>query len=149
MVLVDKFTRYAHFIPLHHPFSAAKVATAYVDTVFKLHSLPKTMISDRDPIFASKFWKELFTRTGTELRMSPAYHQETDDQLERVNQCLESYLQCFAHACPTRWSTFLSLAEFWYNTSPHSALQTSPFVALYGHEPRHWGIEVISTCPVP
>jgi hypothetical protein len=120
-----------------------------MDNVFKLHSLPKIMVSDRDPIFTSKFWKELFAQIGSELRMSSAYHPETDGQSERVNQCLESYLRCFAHACPHRWSQFLSLAEFWYNTSPHSALQTSPFVALYGHEPRHWGIEAISTCQVP
>lgn len=57
MVVVDKFTRYAHFLPLHHPFTAAKVAAVYLDNVFKLHSLPKVMISDRDPIFTSNFWK--------------------------------------------------------------------------------------------
>jgi transposase InsO family protein len=148
MVVVDKFTRYAHFIPLHHPFSAPKVAAAYVDNVFKLHGLPKVIISDRDPIFTSQFWKALFSTLGSELNMSSAYHPETDGQTERVNQCVESYLRCFAHACPRRWCQFLSLAEYWYNTSPHSALQTSPFVALYGHEPRHWGIEAATTCPI-
>lgn len=146
MVVVDKFTRYAHFIPLHHPFNAATVAIAYLDNVFKLHSLPKVMISDRDPIFTSRFWQELFNRVGNELRMSSAYHPETDGQSERVNQCLEIYLRCFAHACPKKWNQWLSLAEFWYNTSYHSSLKTSPFVALYGHEPRHWGIEPDSVC---
>jgi hypothetical protein len=92
MVVVDKFTGYAHFIPLRHPFTAATVATAYVDHVFKLHGLPKVMISDRDPIFTSKFWKELFGQLGSELNMSSAYHPETDGQSERVNQCLECYL---------------------------------------------------------
>lgn len=149
MVVVDKLTRYAHFIPLHHPFTAAKVALAYTDHVFKLHSLPEVIISDRDPIFTSRFWKELFSQIGTELRMSSAYHPETDGQTERVNQCLEIYLRCFTHACPSKWSQYLSLAEYWYNTSTHSALQTSPFVALYGHEPRHWGIEPASVCSVP
>jgi hypothetical protein len=149
MVVVDKFTRYAHFIPLRHPFTAAKVAAAYVDHVWKLHGLPAVMISDRDPIFTSKFWTELFGKVGTELRLSSAYHPETDGQSERVNQCLESYLRCLAHACPQRWSQFLSMAEFWYNTSPHSALKTSPFVALYGHEPRYWGIDANCACPVP
>lgn len=146
MVVVDKFTRYAHFIPLQHPFTAAKVATAYLDNVFKIHSLPKTMISDRDPIFTSRFWKELFSKLGNELRMSSAYHPETDGQSERVNQCLEIYLRCFSHACPRKWSTWLSLAEYWYNTSYHSALKTSPFVALYGHEPRHWGMDTDLAC---
>ena len=55
MVVVDKFTKYAHCIPLHHPFTATKVATTYIDNVSKLHSLPETMISDHDPIFTSKF----------------------------------------------------------------------------------------------
>jgi hypothetical protein len=141
MVVVDKFTHYAHFIPLHHPFSAAKVATAYMDHVFKLHSLPKVMISDRDPIFTSRFWKELFKLLGSELNMSSAYHPQTDGQSERVNQCVETYLRCFAHACPAKWSQHLSLAEYWYNTSEHSAIKMSPFVALYGKEPRHWGID--------
>jgi transposase InsO family protein len=85
MVVVDKFTRYAHFIPLRHPFTAARVATAYLDHVFKLHGLPKVMISDRDPIFTSKFWQALFTQLGSELHMSSAYHPETDGQSERVN----------------------------------------------------------------
>lgn len=146
MVVVDKFTRYAHFIPLRHPFTAAKVASAYIDNVFKLHSLPKTMVSDRDPIFTSRFWKELFTQLGSELCMSSAYHPQTDGQSERVNQCLEVYLRCFTHACQKKWSQFLSLAEYWYNTSYHSAIKMSPFVALYGHEPRHWGLDPTITC---
>jgi hypothetical protein len=88
----------------------------------------------------------LFEKVGTDLRMSSAYHPATDGQSERVNQCLEIYLRCFTHACPRKWSQWLSLAEFWYNTSYHTALKTSPFVALYGHEPRHWGIEADSVC---
>jgi hypothetical protein len=149
MVVVDKYTRYAHFIPLHHPFTAAKVAAAYMTNVFKLHSLPKVMISDRDPIFTSRFWKELFELLGSELRMSSAYHPQTDGQSERVNQCLEIYLRCFTHACPTKWSQYLAFAEYWYNTSYHSAIQMSPFVALYGHEPRHWGLDSSYTCSAP
>jgi hypothetical protein len=148
MVIVDKFTRYAHFIPLHHPFSASKVASVFIDHDVKLHDLTKVLISDRDPIFTSKFWNCLFSQLGSELHMSSAYHPETDGQTERVNQGIESHLRCFAHACPHRWNQFLSLAEYWYNTSSHSALQTSPFIALYGHEPRHWGIEPATTCPI-
>jgi hypothetical protein len=68
MVVVDMFTRFAHFIPLSHPFTAAKVAAAYLNNVFKLHSMPQVMISDRDPIFASRFWKEFFSLMGNNLR---------------------------------------------------------------------------------
>lgn len=149
LVVVDKFTRYAHFLPLSHPFTVAKVAHSYLDNVYKLHGLPAAIISDRDPVFTSKFWKELFLTIGNELKMSTPYHPQTDGQTERVNQCLEIFLRCFIHACPNKWSQFPSLAEYWYNSSYHSALKTNPFVALYDHEPRHWGIEAASTCKIP
>jgi hypothetical protein len=116
-----------------------------MNNIFKLHSIPQVMIFDRDPIFASRFWKELFALMGNDLRMSSACHSQIDDQSERVNQCMEVYLRCFAHACPTQWAQYLSLAEYWYNTSYHSAIKMSPFVALYEHEPRHWGIDAAST----
>ena len=80
--------------------------------------------------------------------MSTAYHPETDGQTERLNQCMETFLYCFVHSCPRKWSTWLSLAEYWYNTAWHSALGKSPFHVLYGHEPRHWGIEASSASPV-
>jgi hypothetical protein len=149
IVVVDKFTRYAHFIPLHHPFTSVKVAVTYLNNVFKLHSMPQVMISDRDPIFASHFWKEIFSLTGNDLRMSCAYHPQTNGQSERVNQCLEIYLRCFTHACPSKWSLFLALAEYSYNTSYHSAIKMSPFVAFYGHEPCHWGLDAASTYSAP
>jgi len=81
--------------------------------------------------------------------MSSAYHPQTDGQTKRVNQCMETYLHCFVHACPARWSSWLSLAEFWYNTSSHSALGRSPFEVLYGHAPCHFGIDPASVCAVP
>lgn len=148
LVVVDKFSRYAHFIPLAHPFSASDVAMAFMDNVFKLHSLPEQIVSDRDRIFNSLFWRQLFHLTGTSLNMSSSYHPETDGQSERVNQCLEGYLRCFAHACPAKWIQWLSLAEFWYNTSMHSSLGKSPFEVLYGRSPRQLGISVDSTCSV-
>ena len=72
--------------------------------------------------------------------MSTSYHPQTDGQTERVNQCLEVYLRCFVHSCPTQWKQWLSLAEFWYNNSIHSATGKSPFLVLYGYEPKHFGI---------
>uniref|UniRef100_J3NB79 Integrase catalytic domain-containing protein n=1 Tax=Oryza brachyantha TaxID=4533 RepID=J3NB79_ORYBR len=146
LVVVDKFSRYAHFVPLAHPFIAPQIASAYVDSIYKLHGLPAAIISDRDRIFTSHFWQELFKAVGTDLRMSTAYHPQTDGQTERVNLCLEAYLRCFVHSKPSHWSKWLALAEFWYNTCFHSALGTSPFVALYGHEPRHLGIDSVDAC---
>jgi len=78
-----------------------------------------------------------------------AYHPQTDEQTERVNQCLEGYLRCTVHACPTKWKDWLPLAEFWYNTSYHSSLNRTPFEVLYGHEPKHFGIDHIQDCAIP
>ena len=70
MVVVDKFTKYVHFIPLAHPYTATQVAQAYLDLVYKLHGLPQVIVSDRDKIFISAVWRELFRLTDTKLMMS-------------------------------------------------------------------------------
>lgn len=149
MVIVDKFSKYAHFLPLSHPFTAYKVAMLFMEHIFKLHGLPESIVSDRDKVFTSTLWKELFRLAGTTLQMSSAYHPQTDGQTERVNQCLEGYLRCFVHSCPNKWKDWLSLAEFWYNTSYHSSLDKTPFEVLYGQPPRHLGIDVMESCVVP
>ncbi|WVZ83942.1 hypothetical protein U9M48_031036, partial [Paspalum notatum var. saurae] len=130
LVVVDTFSKYAHFIPLSHPFTAANVAKLFMENVFKLHGFPHSIISDRDRVFTSQFWQELFKLVGTTLRLSSAYHPQSDGQTERVNQCLETYLRCFVHACPAQWKEWLHLAEFWYNTSFHSSLSKTPFEVL-------------------
>jgi transposase InsO family protein len=144
LVVIDKFTKYSHFIPLRHPFTASTVATAFLNTVYKLHGLPQMIISDRDRIFTSRLWQELFKLTDTTLHMSSAYHPQTDGQTERLNQCLENYLRCFVHSCPKKWYDWLPLAEYWYNTTYHSALGKTPFEVLYGHTPRNFGIDAKS-----
>lgn len=116
---------------------------------FRLHGTPTHIISDRDPVFTSTFWKELFKLANTTLCMSSAYHPQSDGQTERVNQCLETYLRCFIHSCPRQWLKWISLAEFWYNTSQHSSLGRLPFEVLYGHSPRHFGLSNESVSPVP
>lgn len=148
LVVVDKLSRYAHFIPIAHPYSAETVARLYLDNIFKLHSMPKSIISDRDKVFTSTFWKELFRLTGTQLRPSSSYHPQTDGATERVNQSLEAYLRCFAQTCPQCWAQWLSLAEYWYNTNWHSALGKSPFEVLYNHSSRHFGIVPDDACIV-
>lgn len=139
-MVVDKFSKYGHFISLSNPFTAWTVAQLFINNIYKFHGLPQVIISDRDKVFTSTLWQELFKLTDTKLNMSSAYHPQTDGQTERLNQCLETYLHCMVQACPTKWSQWLSQAEFWYNTTYHSALGKTPFEVLYGHPPCHFGI---------
>lgn len=125
---------------LYLTHTALQVAVLFMN-IFKLHGLPQSIVSDRDKIFTSNLWKELFKLLGTNLHMSSAYHLQSDGQSERVNQCVETYLRCFVHSCPAKWSSWLALAEFWYNTSFHSSLGNTPFFVLYGHHPQQLGIE--------
>lgn len=148
MVVVDLFSKYNHFIGLKHPFTALSVAKQFMLHVYKLHGLPTAMVSDQDRIFTSRLWQELFHLAGVELRMSSAYHPQSDGQTERVNQCMETFLCCFANATPSKWFDYLHLAEFWYNTSWHSSLKQTPFFVLYGQTPRQLGLESSATCSV-
>jgi hypothetical protein len=78
LVVVDKFSKFAHFVPLKHPFTALSVAKSYMNNIYKLHGMPLSLISDRDRVFTSNPWKELFGLSGVTLRMSSAYHPQTD-----------------------------------------------------------------------
>lgn len=135
LVVVDRLTKYAEFIALSHPYSVPDVAQAFLDNVFKHHGLPTTIISDQDRIFTSKLWRELFAVLKVTLHYNTSYHPQTDGQSERVNQCLENYLRCMTFQEPQRWLSWLSLAQYWYNTSFHTSLKMSPFQALYGYLP--------------
>jgi transposase InsO family protein len=135
MVIVDRLTKYAHFCALSHPFKASTIATAFMETIQKLHGSPKIIVSDRDPIFTGHFWTELFSCLGTQLAHSSSYHPQFDGQIEIVNKCLEGYLRCFVYDKQTQWFKWLPLAEWWYNTSFHTATKMTPFMTLYGYHP--------------
>lgn len=100
-----------------------------------MHGCPKSIVSDRDAVFLSEFWKELFTLQGVSLNFSSAYHPQSDGQTEVVNRCLETYLGFMCSDRPNLWSKWLPLAEFWYNATFHSATQITLFEAVYGQAP--------------
>lgn len=134
-VVVDRLSKYAHFVPISHPYTAMSVAQIFFDNVFKLHGMPQTIVCDRDPVFTSLFWRELFNLQGTRFNFSSAYHPQTDGQTEVVNRTLEMYLRCFTSSHPKLWIKWLSWAEYCYNTSIHSATGKSPFEIIYGRPP--------------
>jgi hypothetical protein len=148
LVIVDTFSKYSHFLLMLHPFTVTSVAQVFLNQVYRLHGMPSAIISDKDRIFTSKFWHELFRLAGVSLQMSSAYHPQIDGQTERVNQCLETFLHYFVHTCPKQCSKWLPLAEYWYNTSLYSVLNQSPFEVLYGYPPRHFGIQPIDSYQV-
>lgn len=135
LVVVDRFTKGTHFGALTSYFSSHKVTILFLDMICKLHGLPRNIISNRDPIFVSHFWWELLTKCGTNLRMSTSYHSQTNRLNEVLNCTLEQYLHCFIHEALTKWFSYLSLVEWYYNTSVYSFIGVTSFEATYDKPP--------------
>jgi hypothetical protein len=132
MVVVDKITKYAHFIPLKTTHKAVDVADIFMKEVAQLHEIPKTIVSDKDSKFTLNFWKGLFKGFRTNLNFSTTQHPETDGQTERVNRVLEYLFRMYVMDKPSKWEDYLHLVEFAYNNGYQTSLKMSPFEALYG-----------------
>ena len=104
--------------------------------IYSRYKVPKGIISDRNPLFTSKFWSKLCNATKTKYKLSTTYHPQTDNQTERINQELYQYLQNYITNKANIWSRILHKAEFAYNNQKHLTTQVSPFRALYGYNPR-------------
>jgi hypothetical protein len=115
--VVDRFSKYCHFIALGHPYTAESVAQAFFADIIRLHGMPQSMVSDRDPVFTSTFWRELMWLMGTKLHMSSAFHPQSDGQTEAANRIIIMYLRCFTGDRPRQWLRWLSWAEYVYNTA--------------------------------
>ena len=112
------------------------IAKIFMKEIFKLHGLPKAIVSDRDVKFTSNFWKGLFADLGTKLNFSTTYHPQTDGQTERVNQVLKDMLRMYVMDKPIKWEDYLHLVEFAYNNGQKASLGMSPYEALYGRRCR-------------
>jgi hypothetical protein len=135
LVIVDRFSKKAYFLPCNTTITSQGVANLYRDHVFKEHGLPKKVISDRGSQFVSGFMKGLYQNLGIEANPSTAYHPQTDGQTERVNQELEEYLRIYVNERQNDWVDWLPIAQFCHNDRSHSATGFSPFMITTGRHP--------------
>ena len=136
-VFVDRFSKMAHFIPCNTAVTAAGYADIYLKDIYRLHGLPSTITSDRDPRFTSDFWAALHRQLSTKLKMGTAYHPQTDGQSESTIKTLTTLLRAAVlHVGEQEWELSVPLIEFAYNSAPHSSTGLSPFQVVYNRQPR-------------
>jgi len=136
MTVVDLVLKQAHFIPTHTMVTAKGAIWLFLHQVWKLHGLPKCIVSDRGPQFIARFTRELYQLLEIKLASSTAWHPQTNGQTERANQELDQYLQLFVNERQNDWYNLLPMAEFQHNNHVHSATQQPPFLLDTGRTPR-------------
>jgi len=144
-VVVDRFSKMAHFIPCNKSDNASHVANLFFREIVKLHGVPKTIVSDRDVKFVSYFWKTLWSKLGTKLLFSTTCHPQTDGQTEVVNRTLSMLLRTMVKKNLKEWEDCLPHVEFAYNRAVHSTTNLCPFEIVYGFKP----IAPIDLLPLP
>ncbi|GKB92301.1 putative reverse transcriptase domain-containing protein, partial [Tanacetum coccineum] len=135
-VIVDRLTKSAHFLPIRENDPLDKLARLYLNRIVARHGIPMSIIRDRDGRFTSNFWKSFQKALGTVIRMSTAYHPETDGQSERTIETIEDMLRACVIDFGKSWVKHLTLAEFSYNNSYHTSVKAAPYEALYGRKCR-------------
>ena len=135
LVIVDRFSKKAYFLPTNTTVTSQGVANLYKEHIFKEHGLPKKVISDRGPQFVSGFMKGLYTQLGITANPLTAYHPQMDGQTECVNQELEEYLRIYVNEKQNDWVNWLPIAQFCHNDRQHSATGYSPFMITNGRHP--------------
>jgi len=140
LVVVDWFTKIAHFVSTTEKTTAEGLARLFRDNIWRLHRLPESIILDRGPQFVAGLMRELNKMLGIKTKLLTAFHPQTDGQTKRMNQELEQYLQMFIDHHQEQWPEWLGTAEFAYN-KVHSSTKVSPFKVNNGWSPR-MGLEL-------
>ena len=135
-VIVDRLTKSTHFLAVRMTFTLERFCLLYIRETVRLHGVPVSIVSDRDPRFTAHFWKSFQKAMGTRLTMSTAFHPQTDGQSERTIQVLEDMLRACVLDHKGSWEEHLPLVEFAYNNSYQASIQMAPYEALYGRPCR-------------
>ena len=136
LVVVDKLIKYAHLIFCKEDFIVKQMIYIILDKVMRYHGIPKSITSDRDKIFKSNFWKTLIIKIGTKIKLSIVYHSQTNEQTERINQTLETYLQHYMNYSQRNWIRLLLMAQLILNNTKATATEFSTFYANYDRYPN-------------
>jgi hypothetical protein len=131
-VVVDRFSKMAHFIPCQKTNDATHIANLFFKEVIRLHGLPRSIVSDRDTKFIGNFWRNLWKKLGTNLSFSSTYHPQTDGQTEVVNISLGDLLRILVTEHHSQWDNILPQVEFAYNESVNRSTGKSPFQVVQG-----------------
>jgi transposase InsO family protein len=129
LVVVDRYTKMARYIPVLKTIDAPTLADVFVSKILRHYGVPQSIVTDRGTVFTAKFWASICFYLKVRRRLSTAFHPQTDGQTERQNQTLEQYLRAYVNYQQDDWVRLLPLAEFAYNASCHSSTGVAPFYA--------------------
>ena len=135
LVIVDRLTKYAHFILYKETYTAEQLGHIVLDRLIRHHGMPITFVTDRDKLFTSNYWKTLVASMGIKHKLSTAFYPQTDGQTERTNQTLEVYLRHYVNYAQNNWVSLLPMAQLALNNNVSDTTKITPFFANYGKHP--------------
>jgi len=147
VVIIDRFTKMIRLKATTMNISLEGIAKIYRDKIWKLHRIPREVLSDREPQFTSKFIEEFTKALETKRQLLTAYHSQTDDQTERINQEIGTFPRHYVNYQQDDWMNWLAAAEFQYNNKKHAATRKTPFELNFGRHP--WKGDLMVQTEIP
>ena len=147
VVIVNRFMKIIRLKATTTNVSLEEIAKIYRDDIWKLHRIPRKILSDREPQFASKFMEEFTRALGTKRQLSTVYHPQTDSQTERINQEIGTFLRHYVNYQQDDWTNWLATAEFQYNDKRHAAMGKTSFELNFGRHP--WKGDLMVKMDIP